>query len=872
MALAAFALLLLLNVLLATIVSASAEDDGLATSRPFDLVSRYVFALTLDSRLHAIDPQSCAGKQLCGPKWSTRLLNGPLLVSSANRDLLALDTAQGAKPSALLPMDPVFLVEPLGNGTVYAYLPGEALQKLPLTVRQLVEQSPGRLSDGTLYLGSRQSSLLELDFDGRRLEPNSASPHPSILMGKTLLSLNVVRHDGSQKWNTTLTMLEGVRGASVSNMASAWGFFSAFKFFPTFNGQLIARSRKTNRLKWTCQFEFPVVALFHVVPLESSAQKGLRHLHTLKAMSLGRHFIPRLSPRQDSDMISIGEIDATLFVLPQSQYPINLPSSAEENRPDGLPEDIAVGSDPGYEDDDQAALILRPPQLVDDFDPTECFPGGPNFPECLKGAHFAYQPFPVPLLEGAVSRSWWRQLLVILPSIVLGALVTWLLTRSYRRRPPANVVLMTQGDKLKVFEDQILGYGSHGTVVFKGEFDGRVVAVKRLLLEFYEIAGQEAALLQHSDTHPNVIRYFCRERTEKFILIALEWCPRTLQDVIDESLEACGIVTRKAYVRQIVLGLQHLHSLGIVHRDIKPGNILITPDGRVVLSDFGVSKKLIAGQLSFQPTVATGTSGWRAPEVILSDEANRAADCGSSYDGLKSAFPVAASDSGSISKIGIKVTRAIDIFAAGCVFYALCTGGKHPFGGQLERDTNIISGRKPDLSALDEADSEKVLLKDLIMRMLDRKPERRPTADTILKHPLFWEAHRRLQFLEAASDRLERDERTLGITNRAMEAHKADVLGPGNVSWHSVVDRSIWESTEYRRYFGNSLQDLLRLIRNKRHHWQELPTEAKRLLGDPTTGYLQYFLRAFPKLLLVVWLVVGSSPYLLEAPFSTEFF
>ena len=52
------------------------------------------------------------------------------------------------------------------------------------------------------------------------------------------------------------------------------------------------------------------------------------------------------------------------------------------------------------------------------------------------------------------------------------------------------------------------GYGSHGTVVYKGEFDGRAVAVKRLLMDFYDVAFQEVKLLQESDDHPNVIRYF----------------------------------------------------------------------------------------------------------------------------------------------------------------------------------------------------------------------------------------------------------------------------------------------------------------------------------------------------------------------------
>jgi len=56
--------------------------------------------------------------------------------------------------------------------------------------------------------------------------------------------------------------------------------------------------------------------------------------------------------------------------------------------------------------------------------------------------------------------------------------------------------------------DSVLGYGSHGTVVYKGQYDGRSVAVKRLLIDFYDVAFHEVRLLQESDDHPNVVRYF----------------------------------------------------------------------------------------------------------------------------------------------------------------------------------------------------------------------------------------------------------------------------------------------------------------------------------------------------------------------------
>lgn len=53
------------------------------------------------------------------------------------------------------------------------------------------------------------------------------------------------------------------------------------------------------------------------------------------------------------------------------------------------------------------------------------------------------------------------------------------------------------------------GYGSQGTVVFQGSYQGHDVAVKRLIHDFFHVASQEVSLLRQSDWHPNVIRYYC---------------------------------------------------------------------------------------------------------------------------------------------------------------------------------------------------------------------------------------------------------------------------------------------------------------------------------------------------------------------------
>jgi serine/threonine-protein kinase/endoribonuclease IRE1 len=117
------------------------------------------------------------------------------------------------------------------------------------------------------------------------------------------------------------------------------------------------------------------------------------------------------------------------------------------------------------------------------------------------------------------------------------------------------------------------GFGSHGTVVLKGTWGSRAVAVKRLLSDFTRLASQEVKLLQASDDHPNVIRYYCQERRDNFLYIALDLCQGSLADLIeapDRHLTLASALDRKRALKEISAGLRHLHAMKIIHRDIKP--------------------------------------------------------------------------------------------------------------------------------------------------------------------------------------------------------------------------------------------------------------------------------------------------------------
>ncbi|BFZ57838.1 bifunctional endoribonuclease/protein kinase ire1 [Savitreella phatthalungensis] len=438
-----------------------------------------------------------------------------------------------------------------------------------------------------------------------------------------------------------------------------------------------------------------------------------------------------------------------------------------------------------------------------------------------------------------------------------------------------------QLNNLKV-TDQILGYGSHGTVVFRGTFGKRDVAVKRMLLDFYDIASHEVELLEQSDDHPNVVRYYCKQENERFLYIALELCEASLAETTERPRDYPDLEPYLhdpvSILRQMALGVQSLHSLKIVHRDLKPQNILVNPPlkaingtvlgenrcARVVISDFGLCKRLDADQSSFRATTAqaAGTSGWRAPELLVDETAALAAAQSTAttpQDHSPTTTNGESSQSQSQQPAGAprKVSRAIDIFSLGCLFYYVLSAGQHPFGDRYMREANIIRSQ-PCLDALELHGETGVLAKELITRMIARDPKSRPDAAEILRHPLFWSADRRLSFLLDMSDRLDVEERDPPSPLLLLVEGPAREIVHGN--WVARLDRHLVDNLgKYRSYKTHSILDLLRALRNKKHHYQDLPDNVQHALGPIPAGFLAYFESRFPKLLLHCWQIAKEE-------------
>ncbi|CZS94311.1 related to IRE1-protein kinase [Rhynchosporium agropyri] len=418
---------------------------------------------------------------------------------------------------------------------------------------------------------------------------------------------------------------------------------------------------------------------------------------------------------------------------------------------------------------------------------------------------------------------------------------------------------------LEVNTDKLIGTGSNGTLVFEGNFDGREVAVKRMLIQFFDIASQETKLLRESDDHPNVIRYYAQQSAGEFLYIALELCPASLADVIDKpfknrDLAQAGERDLPNVLYQITNGLQHLHKLRIVHRDLKPQNILVAmgKDGkpRLLVSDFGLCKKLEGEQSSFRATTAhaAGTSGWRAPELLLDDDAK---------DGRAHQAMVDASTegySGSILNPDLlpnrRATRAIDIFSLGLVFFYVLTKGSHPFdcGDKFMREVNIRKGQH-SLEPLEVLGDYAYEAKDLIGSMLKADPKQRPQARQVMAHPFFWSPKKRLNFLCDVSDHFEKEPRDPPSFALAELEKQASYVCRQDFLKHLGKD-FVESMGKQRKYTGTRLLDLLRALRNKKNHYEDMSDKLKKDVGPLPDGYLSFWTRKFPNLLIVCWELV----------------
>jgi len=203
--------------------------------------------------------------------------------------------------------------------------------------------------------------------------------------------------------------------------------------------------------------------------------------------------------------------------------------------------------------------------------------------------------------------------------------------------------------------------------------------------------------------HVNVIELFDvmhNEEKQKMYMI-MEYCASELQKMLESSAEKkFPIWQAHGYFRQLIDGLEYLHSNGIVHKDIKPGNLLVTNDETLKITDLGVAEALDRFEVTDECRTSQGSPAFQPPEI---------ANGLNTFSGFK-----------------------VDVWSSGVTLYNITTG-KYPYEGDTiyKLFENIGKG----LYIIPEGVSEQ--LTDLLQGMLAYESSDRFTLHQIRHHSWF---------------------------------------------------------------------------------------------------------------------------------------
>lgn len=251
--------------------------------------------------------------------------------------------------------------------------------------------------------------------------------------------------------------------------------------------------------------------------------------------------------------------------------------------------------------------------------------------------------------------------------------------------------------------DRRLAQGGMGEV-WKG-YDielGRVVAIKALR---GDLTNEESKLLRlraeaHNSAnlaHPNIAALFEYYEHDGIGFLIMEYVPSdSLADIYRSrgSLEPTELLP---ILIQTARGLYVAHSHGVIHRDVKPANIMVSETGEVKITDFGVSYSTNQGQIT-QDGMVVGTAQYISPEQAQ----------------------------------GLQATPQSDIYSLGVVAYeGLC--GHRPFTGATPVDIAAAHVNDPVPPLPDSIDAQ---LTSFIMSMLAKDPRDRPANALVVSHTL----------------------------------------------------------------------------------------------------------------------------------------
>ncbi|XP_065829234.1 cyclin-dependent kinase 5 homolog [Oscarella lobularis] len=204
-----------------------------------------------------------------------------------------------------------------------------------------------------------------------------------------------------------------------------------------------------------------------------------------------------------------------------------------------------------------------------------------------------------------------------------------------------------------------LGEGTYATV-FKGKssINNMLVALKEIRLEHEEgapcTAIREVSLLKDLK-HINIVTLHDIIHTDRTLTLVFEYAERDLKQYMDDCGGMMSMTNIRLFLFQLLRGLDYCHKRKILHRDLKPQNLLINTIGDLKLADFGLARAKSVPSKTYSNEVVT--LWYRPPDVLLGS---------------------------------VEYTTAIDMWGVGCIFYEMTAGRPLFPGSTVDEELNLI--------------------------------------------------------------------------------------------------------------------------------------------------------------------------------------
>ncbi|KAH9839818.1 Pkinase-domain-containing protein [Rhodofomes roseus] len=262
--------------------------------------------------------------------------------------------------------------------------------------------------------------------------------------------------------------------------------------------------------------------------------------------------------------------------------------------------------------------------------------------------------------------------------------------------------ICTDADPTRLYRNLVkIGAGASGGVYTAYQVGTNMsVAIKQMDLEKQpkkDLIINEI-LVMRASRHPNIVNYIDSFLYKNELWVVMEYMEGgSLTDVVTANLMSEGQIA--AVSRETAQGLEHLHRHGVIHRDIKSDNVLLSMNGDIKLTDFGFCAQISDGNA--KRTTMVGTPYWMAPEVVTRKEYGPKVD---------------------IWSLGIMAIEMIE--------------GEPPYLNQnpLKALYLIATNGTP---AIANPEALSPVFRDYLAKTLEVDAEKRPNATEILQHPFF---------------------------------------------------------------------------------------------------------------------------------------